>query len=54
MIHKHRKNTSLLEKYLLIFFKKFEHAFHVNERVLDHSAEKKDHKLITITRINVN
>lgn len=26
--------------YLLLFFKQFKHAFHVDERVLDHSAEK--------------
>jgi len=30
-----------LQKYLFVLLEQFEHALHVNERILDHSAGKK-------------
>lgn len=45
---KHRPNMGQFQKYLFLFLKEFEHAFHVNERILDHSAEI----IIITTRIN--
>lgn len=32
---------SLNAKYLLLFFKQLEHALHVDEGILDHSAKRK-------------
>lgn len=35
------KKEQILTRYLLLFFKKFEHTFHVNEGILDHSRKFK-------------
>lgn len=32
------QSLASFERYLLLLFEKFEHAFHVDERILDHSA----------------
>lgn len=32
------KKPQVLIKYLFLFIKKFEHVFHVNEGILDHSG----------------
>lgn len=41
-------------KYLFLFFKEFEHTLHVNERVLDHSGEKKITVYYTLKWIQVH